>query len=249
MTVVADATVEAQVVGDVTRCTTLRSSPPLTFRMGAGTLHLVGTVAGPVGGDDLRLSLVVGEGARLEVDSVAASLVLPGPTGLASQWSTEASVAPGAALSWSPEPTVLVAGCDHRTRLRFDVAEGASLWWREEIVLGRHCEPGGSLGQRVDLVVGGRPVHRGDLRLGPRWPASSSSATAGGMRCLGTILVVGEQVAGLVAPGAGLAGSDVAVHRLAADQAALVTAAGATLGEVRRLLDRVSAFAQQDPAP
>lgn len=249
MTVVADARVEAQVVGDVTRCTTLRSSPPLTFRVGASSLHLVGTMAGPIGGDDLRLSLVIGEGARLSVGSVAANLVLPSPRGHSSQWCTEAAVARGGILIWSLEPTVLVAGCDHRTHLRFELADGASLWWREEVVLGRHGEPGGSLQQRVDLVIGGRPIHRGDLRLGPRWPASSSSATSGGMRCIGTILAVGDRVADLAAPPAAGAGGDVAVHRLAADQAVLVTAVAATVGEVRRLLDRASAFWQQDPAP
>ena len=58
----------------VTRLTGLRSEPPLLLRhtpaaAGAATVHLLGGAAGPLGGDDLRLEIVVGERAQLRVVS------------------------------------------------------------------------------------------------------------------------------------------------------------------------------------
>ena len=44
---------------------------------------------------------------------------------------------PGGRLDFAPQPAVAAAGCDHRTDARIDLAAGASLRWREEIVLGR----------------------------------------------------------------------------------------------------------------
>src|SRR4051794_14611760 len=94
----------------------LRSDPPLTLRpTGRHRLHVVGSSAGPVGGDVLKLDLAVGAGARLDVRSAAASIVLPGPHGEASSLTVRADVATRAALDWAPEPTVLVRGCHHRS--------------------------------------------------------------------------------------------------------------------------------------
>jgi urease accessory protein len=191
-------------------------------------------MAGPVGGDTIGLVVVVEDSAVLSIRSTAASLVMPGPHGEASRWSAQVSVGHDAALRWQPRPTVLVGGSDHRTRLRFDMASHASLWWREEIVLGRHGEAGGSLQQRVDLAVGGRPVHRNEIQLGPRWSGASSPATFGAFRCHGTILVVGP-VAAVLRSGVATC---VAVHR-PHDAVALVSAVGATVTEVRDLLDSV----------
>lgn len=231
----AEARVVAAVVHGRNRCTTLRSAPPLTFRRTGDDISLVGTMAGPVGGDELRLAIEVDEGAELSIRSIAANLVLPGPAGAPSQWSTDVALGREASLCWRPEPTVLVAGCDHRTRLRFDVVGGSSLWWREELVLGRHREPGGSLQQRMDLVVDGRPVHRSEIQLGPRWPGSMSPATNGAARCVGTILAVGRDTAAVVGP---TEHPDLAVHDLS-HGAVLINAVGPNPAQVRRLLDDV----------
>ncbi len=174
-----------------TRCTTLRSDPPLTLRTtGEGEVHLVGSAAGPVGGDELHLSLTVGAGARLTVRTVAATVVLPGTCGAPSSLTVDVTVGAGAELQWLPEPTVLVRGCDHRATANIRLGAGARLAWREVLVLGRHDEEPGSLLQRLRVDVDDRPLLRNDLATGPAWPASQGPAGTGGARAVGTELVV-----------------------------------------------------------
>ena len=127
------------------RCAVLRSDPPFTFRQTGDVLSWVGTAAGPVGGDELSLTVDVAAGASLTLRSVAASLVHPGPTGLPSRTVLRARV--DGSLRWQPRPAVLVRGCDHHADTEVDLGEGAVLLWREEVVLGRHGEETGSLHQ------------------------------------------------------------------------------------------------------
>jgi urease accessory protein len=194
----ARAAVVAVRDGPRTTATVLRSAPPLTLRRtdagtgGTGlTVHLVGSAAGPVGGDDLGLELTVGAGAHLDVRSAAASLAYPGPGGRPSRLAVTATVAAGARLGWRPEPTVLVRGCDHRATTRLSVAAGATVLWREVVVLGRHAEATGSVHQRLRVDVAGRPLLRNDLAVGPRWPASLGPAGIHGARVVGTLLAIG----------------------------------------------------------
>jgi urease accessory protein len=204
-----------------TRCTTLRSDPPLTLRAtGGDTVHLVGSAAGPVGGDDLHLSLTVGADAGLTVRSVAAAVALPGPSGAPSTLAVHATVASGASLRWRPEPTIAATGCDHRAPVRLDLAADAELLWREVVVLGRHDEPPGSLLQRLRVDVDGRPLLRNDLAVGPRWPGSQGPAGVGDARTVATALVVGPTAERLPLP----EGSEVRAAVLPLDgHAALVT--------------------------
>jgi urease accessory protein len=175
-----------------TRCTTLRSAPPLSFRETAEGLYLVGTAAGPLGGDDLRLGLSVGAGAALTVRSAAAMLVQPGARpGAPSSLHVDVEVGPGGLLRWLPEPTVAVRGCDHRATTVIRLAPGAQLVWREELVLGRHGEEGGSILQRLRIDAGGLALLRNDLAAGPRWPGSSGPAVTAGARALGALVTVG----------------------------------------------------------
>ena len=59
----------------------LRSDGPLALRETPRGVYLVGTAAGPLGGDDLALDIDVGPGACLVIRSAAAMLLLPGPEG------------------------------------------------------------------------------------------------------------------------------------------------------------------------
>ena len=179
-----------------TRCTTLRSAPPLTLRAtGPGLVHLVGSAAGPVGGDELRLAVDLAAEAALTVRSVAASIVLPGPSGSPSSLDLDVTVGAGATLRWLPEPTIAVHGCDHRATSRIRLAAGARLVWREVVVLGRHDEGPGSVLQRLRVDLDGRPVLRNDLAVGPRWPGSLGPAGVGEGRAVATALVVGPEAA------------------------------------------------------
>lgn len=174
-----------------TRCTTLRSSPPLTLRETPEGFYVVGSAAGPLGGDDLCLDMTLAEGATLAVRSVAAQMVLPGPSPGPSWMHVVVNVGEGATLSWLPEPMILAGRADHRSTIVIQLAATAQLVWREEIVSGRDGEAGGSLWQRLRIDRGGRPLFRNDLALGPYWPGSDGPAGTGGARVVGTLLVVG----------------------------------------------------------
>ncbi|MBO3750331.1 urease accessory protein UreD [Streptosporangiaceae bacterium NEAU-GS5] len=166
---------------------TLRSDPPLTLRQtGATRVHLVSTGAGPLGGDRLHLDLDVAPGTTLDVRSVAATLVLPGPDGETSRTSIEARVGAGATLRFTPEPTVLAAGCSHHLVVRLSLAEDASVLWREEIVFGRHGERPGRCHARFDATRGGRPLLRQEFVVGDP-EIDGSPAVYGDARCVGSV--------------------------------------------------------------
>ncbi|MEU7693031.1 urease accessory protein UreD [Microbispora hainanensis] len=177
--------------GGRTRLETLRSDPPLTLRQtGPQRVHLVSTGAGPLRGDHLDLDVDVAPGTSLEVRSVGATLVLPGLADAPSVMVVRARVGAGATLRFSPEPTVLAAGCAHRLVVRLSLAEDATVFWREEIVFGRHGERPGRCHSRFDATVAGRPLLRQDLLIGEE-ALDGSPAVYGDARCVGSTLLAG----------------------------------------------------------
>ncbi|MEO3928155.1 urease accessory protein UreD [Micromonosporaceae bacterium B7E4] len=202
-----------------TRLTVLRGEPPLLPRRTgpvgpAGPerevqLHLVGGAAGPLGGDRLRIEIEVGPGARLCVRSVAASLALPARDRAESRLVVQARVAAGGRLRWLPEPLIGAAGCAHRTTCVVELAEGAALCWREELVCGRHAEPVGDVRLEMTARYGGRTLLRNDLAVGPGAAGWSGPAVLGGARAVGSVLMVDPAWTGSPPPGP--AGYDSAV--------------------------------------
>lgn len=189
--------------GGRTRLETLRSDPPLTLRQtGPHRVHIVSTAAGPLRGDHLDLAVDVAPGTSLEVRSVAATLVLPGLPDTPSVMVVRARVGAGASLCFSPEPTVLAAGCAHRLVVRLSLAEDATVFWREEIVFGRHGERPGRGHARFDATVAGRPLLRHDLVIGEE-EVTGSPAVYGDARCVGSTLLAGPAWARAAPPGAG----------------------------------------------
>jgi urease accessory protein len=223
-------------------CVRLRSEPPLTLRRtGEGEVHQVGSGAGPIGGDHLVVRVRVGAGATLVLRSVAASIVLPGPTGLPSRCELHADVAEGGRLVVLPEPLILAGGADHEVRTHVTLASGASLCWRDETVLGRHGDNPGSLEHRLRIDRCGTPLLRSDLAIGPRWPDSTGVAGLDGARCIGTLVLVGEGVDGAHGCGAGEAGPGAPGRSAAMElgpDAMVVSAVGETAASVRAGLAR-----------
>lgn len=188
----------------------VRSDPPLVIRATGSTVHLVGGAAGPLGGDDLVLEVVVGEAAGLTVRSAAASLVLPGRPSRPSRSVVEISVAKGARLDWRLEPVVSVAGSDHRSRTSVELADTAGLVHSEVVVLGRHGEGPGDLEGRLDLERAGQPLLRHRAGYGSRWPGWEGPGGTAGRRVVATAVEVGVGDV-LTVPG----GADVRAVRMA----------------------------------
>ena len=157
-----------------TRVTVLRSDGPLALRETPLGVYLIGTAAGPLGGDDLALDIDVGPGSRLVIRSAAGMLLLPGPHGGRSALAIRARVGPGGHLDFAPQPTVAAAGCDHRASAEIELAAGATLRWREEIVLGRHGEHPGRCTSRLDVTLAGAPLTGGSSPPAPRGPTPAA---------------------------------------------------------------------------
>jgi urease accessory protein len=144
---------------------------PLLFRTAederdALVLSWVNGAAGPLGGDHLRLRLVVEAGASVCVRSTGASMVHPGPSGAPSTFDVSIVLGHGATLDWWPEPTVSVRRSSHRATMQIDAHGTATARIVESVVRGRHDEPGGTLAVRQRLVVDGLPVLDHEVELG-----------------------------------------------------------------------------------
>lgn len=216
-----------------TRLARLRSAAPLTLRPTAGALYLAAGAAGPIGGDDLELSIVVGPGAELVLRTVAATVALPGPG--PSAYTLRLSVAAGGRLAVLPEPTVVAAGARHRVAVEARVEAGGWLLLREEVLLGRSGEPGGAHRSLLRVDVAGAPLLRHELVLDGTDPATRSAAGIVGARAAGTLLTVDPRWTDAAARPAGWAGPQAAGLPLAGP-GLLVTALADDARTLRRLL-------------
>ena len=146
--------------------------------------------AGPLGGDDLELHVDIGPGAALVLNDVSASLALPGAHGAESTFRVRISVAAGATLVWLPRPLIAGSGCNHRASSTIDLARGARLLVREELLLGRYGEEPGNLRQRLRVCLAGRALYDQELAAGPMAAGWAGPAVTGGRRAVGCLLVV-----------------------------------------------------------
>jgi urease accessory protein len=243
------AHLRAEAAGAGVRFPVLRSAPPLSLRPTAEAVYLVGSAAGPLGGDDLGLRVEVGPGVTLTLRTVAASVVLPGRSAgrsAGSRFRVDARVAAGAVLRWLPEPLVAARDCDHQAIAHIRLEPGARLWWREEVVLGRHGERPGACRCLLRVDLDGRPLLRHELRVGaPGWDGPAVTA---GARAVGQVLLVGPGPRpgspggpAELEPGAGAA---TAVRLPLDGPGTLVTAVGADAPALRAALDAATGAAQ-----
>ena len=148
---------------------TLRSAAPLTLIpvRGRPVVHLVGSAASPLGGDELTLTVRAGPGACLTLASIAAAVALPGPHGEPSRSTVHLELGEDARVDYLPEPTVITRRARHTSVLVAHLAPGAHLRTRETIVLGRDGERPGELTSIVHVVRGRTPILRQELTVTP----------------------------------------------------------------------------------
>ena len=162
----AHAAVRVECVDGRPRIAELRSEPPLTLRRtGPYRVHLVGSAAGPLRGDELRLSVHVGPSARLELRGLGAMLALGGDAPPATL-TFDVRVEDGGTLHARLPPTILATDSLLHTSLRVELAETARLLWSEVTVLGRHAEPGGAARQSVSVAT---TIRRPPTRSSSSW--------------------------------------------------------------------------------
>ena len=238
----ASATISVARCGDRDVVIDQRSAAPFSVRQCGKRILLASSAAAPVGGDDLRLTIDVGPGARAAVGSVAASMVWPGVGGLASSMTTVCTVGRDAHLDLWLEPTISVAGSSHHSATTVSLAEGATCRMGEETVLGRRSELSGHLDLSVRVERGGRALIHHDETFGPDVAGALSSVSIGHARFALTAVIVG--------PEAGPSWVNVDADRAAAwlpvaDDAAVVLAIGP---DRLRALSLLTGLARSEPS-
>lgn len=139
-------------------------------------MHLIGTAATPLGGDELDIVIVVGPGAELVVRSVAASIALPSvETSLSiGRWHLE--IGSAGMLDIDPEPMIVAGGARHHTVTTIRLASDARLRMRERIQIGRTGEDDGWWQGEMIADVDATPLLRHRLELGAGTPADDALA-------------------------------------------------------------------------
>jgi urease accessory protein len=235
--VIAAARIEAVAgPGGSTRLPVLASQVPLVLRRTPSAVYLVGGAAGPIGGDELTLTISVGPGAFLRLRSAAASIALPGLDGLESVLRVSVTVGAGGRLEYLPEPLVVTAGARHATVVSVALAAGASLLLRDELLLGRHGEAGGAARSVLRADYAGRPLLRHSVAVDGADAVSRGPALLAGHRGVGTLLLAGPD-AGAALTDVGPGPAEVAVMPLAGP-GVLVTALAGDAVTLRRRLDQ-----------
>ncbi len=169
----------------------LRSEPPIALRETATGVAIVGSAAGPVGGDDVSLTVDVGAGACLRIGAVATSMVWPGPVGQASRQTLRIVGGEGGHLEWTGQPLLVVQGADHIQRVNIDLGNGATIDFTDELALGRSGETTGRLDTRMRVVRDGAALldqHQIHDATGSAW---TTTAGVGDHRHITHRLVVG----------------------------------------------------------
>ena len=224
--------------GGRTRLDSLRSCAPMHLRQTAECIYVVGGAAGPLGGDELLLEIDVEAGATLVVRSVSASLALPGDGAAPSTVTVTARVGTGGSLYWLPEPVIAGGGCNHRMISRVTLDDGASVVWRDEVILGRRGELPGRILSRIDATLDGRPLLRNELAMGGREPGWDGPAVVGPAKAVGSLLVSMPNMTECPVPATAL-GPRASILPLAGP-AVLVSALAADNLKLRDLLNRAS---------
>jgi urease accessory protein len=155
-------------------------------------VHLVHAAGGPLGGDDLALSVDVGPGACLAVHSAGATLVQPGAaTDATARWTVDLRVGTGGRLYWAPEPTIVSDRAALESAIRVTLAPGAVATVRETVVLGRHGQRGGRYAGATHVVVDDVPLLAHTTVLDGADAALCGPAGTAGARAVGTLVRAG----------------------------------------------------------
>ncbi|MFE0097177.1 urease accessory protein UreD [Streptomyces sp. NPDC059015] len=231
----------ARVVAERDGLPVLESDGPLALRRtradGPRTrVTVVGAMSAPLGGDRLAIEAHVREGARLHVDSAAATVALPGRTPGAADYDISLDVGEDAELRWLPEQLISARGSELRMHTRAVLAATARLVLRDEQILGRYGEETGTLTTRLTVHREGRPLLDQELASGPGAPGGwDGGAELGGHRAVGQQHVVDPDFDDKPPEPRRL--GETAVLTPLAGPAVLVTAVAPDALRLRRLLD------------
>ena len=133
-------------------------------RTDTDTVHLVSAAATPLGGDTIRVRVVVEPGAVLRLRSAAATMAMPGTVTMESRASWDLEVE--GMLDLDPQPTIVAGKARHVASTRLTVGGEGSVRLRERIQIGRTNERQGFWTGSLRADVDGAPLLRHRIELG-----------------------------------------------------------------------------------
>lgn len=158
---------------------------------------IVNTAGGLTGGDRLETDIRVRPRATLSVTSQAAEKVYRSAAGDA-EILVRLDVGESGELAWIPHQTILFNGGRLQRRIEAHVAQDASLWLMESLVLGRLALgeeiSAGKVEENWQVWRGGQLVHAEAFRMDCAELAGRSSASLAGQKCVATLLHVGPGI-------------------------------------------------------
>lgn len=132
-------------------------------------------------------------------------------------------------------------GCNHLARAAIELADGATLLWRDELICGRHAEESGDATVVTSVNYGGRPLLRQSLSVGPSALADgwAGPGVLGGAKASGSLLRVDPRLraAGAAESGVRVLGPTAVRLPLAGGPASLTTATADDAHTLRACLD------------
>jgi urease accessory protein len=196
---------------------------PVPAADGWARVVLVQTIAGPLAGDVTVIDIQIGDGARLEVTTNAATLAYPAAT--PARHELKAGVGVDGRFAWLPGPLILSAGCDLVSTVEVDLGDRAAALTREVVLLGRHGEESGRYRAQLRFESRGRPWLHDAIDLDASGAAKASPAVLADANVFGSLALVG--IDPKAAPGPGeldLAIPGRVLRALATDTASLEAA-------------------------
>jgi urease accessory protein len=133
-------------------------------RTDADTVHLVSAAATPLGGDTIRVRVVVEAGARLRVRSAAATMAMPGTVSMESRSDWDLEVA--GHLDLDAQPTIVAGLARHLTSTRLRLTGDGRVRVRERIQIGRSYERQGFWSGALHADTDGAPLLRHRVEMG-----------------------------------------------------------------------------------
>lgn len=140
-------------------------------------------------GDAVRVEVVVGPGAGLELVEPAGTVAYA-MAGSSASWDVSIRLGAAASLVWAGEPFVVAEGAQVDRRTSVSLAWDSTLVLREVLVLGRHGERPGRIRQAFEAVgPNGVPVVVDSLSMGP-----DDGPLLLGARAMGTVTSLGVRL-------------------------------------------------------
>lgn len=171
---------------------------------GEANAVVINTAGGLTGGDRFGVEVRLGEAARLVVSTQAAERIYRSAGGRA-EVTNRLSLAPGAALNWLPQETILFDRAALARRLVVEMAPDARFLGLEMLALGRRASGEdlreAHLTDRWRIRRAGRLIHAEALRLtGDIGTVAPRAGLLDGARALAVLVLVAPQAEALLEP-------------------------------------------------